>query len=156
MLDARIAPTVQNAQAQIERDKTWSPPFFVRFYAYMEEALADTSYHYLFVLSHMELGMLGGRVIVNLFEPLVMGQGFFEPSSDDFPLKKWTCVEWFVSPTSTTLSFDGVQQVSVSKPTNGATNFMSIGLGHNDEPTTGARSILYDDLVVSSTPVGCD
>jgi hypothetical protein len=131
----------------------WNPPYHVRFFAFFDSSVTGADFHIPIMLSGIELGITNGKFLLNQHEGFII----YESMQNPLPLQRWLCVEWDLLPTQSRVRIDGKDVIVADDPGTsiGANGFFSVGLTVN-APFNGNRAAVLDDILVSSTPVGCN
>jgi hypothetical protein len=152
VLRASLMPHDASANARIRRDVSFAPPFYVRFYAYLDDAMAGPEFHLPLVFTNNELAIEDGRFVINQhMTPII----YEEMPPPRLPLRKWLCVEWALLENDTRVLVDGAKVVEAAGVALLPTDEIYFGLILN-QPVASSRTLLLDDLLVSKTPIGCD
>lgn len=146
-----LIPSAAAEDAQIIMPLARIQRVYVRFFMRLDAPLPDANYHILAVLTDIDMGLEGGKLLINRYG----ADSFYETSDIPFPLQKWACVEWMVDANRTTLSVDGALHKVVDGTPNELAERFIVGIRHLN-PTTGPSTVSFDDLVVSKQPIGCD
>ena len=80
------------------------------------------------------------------------------PGVDVLPTNRWLCVDWrvtFGKPGHTVVLVDGVPQIDVNEVNINQSLFDEVGLGMPSAVGKADQTVLYDDVIVSDTLVGC-
>jgi hypothetical protein len=148
---AKLTPFDRSGHAQIGTAPSWAGPLHVRFYAFIEQPLLNSDYQILVVLRNVEIGIEEGTLLLNQYP----APPIYEAASIPFPVKKWTCVEWSIESTRSTIRMDGKVVLDRADTILATTDMFYLGAAYNAGNGTD-RSFLFDDVVVSTMPVGCD
>jgi hypothetical protein len=152
VLRAQLPAGITRPNEFIYRDVSWGDDVYVRLFVYLEKALQTDDVYPFIVLPPVELDLLRNAILLHQYQ----SPNFTRSAGDLFPIAKWTCVEWRLTPTESTVWLNG--DVAVSAPD--ATFFASptrITLGLKFLGTTTSEATLYlDDLAVGTSRIGCN
>lgn len=122
---------------------------FVRVFVRTEARPPDPGTYPLIVRAPVEVDIRADRLVLNQYT----GAPIYVTSARPVPLGRWFCLEWELKATASTVWVDDAVEIEVAK-TLEMPNAFAIGVEYNDV-TTGQFAVLYDELAIASTRIGC-
>jgi hypothetical protein len=164
-LAAPPAGTSGSLSSSVQRLRSFSPAqkLYVRLFAYLSNATANSDFTRVFELTNTNAEDLYIATASGMWRSGGWSS-LNQTSTQLVPTDRWTCLTWSiesgVAPSGGShlvLAVDGTQVVDVTVPTagQGLPSLVQLELIADQMAGELARDLWLDDLVISSTPVGC-